>query len=68
MLAVPLPVHRGVAQAEVGAQVDDPDAALAQLGDERRGGAVGVGDDRGVDVGVAVEVELLELERHAVVG
>ena len=26
-----------------------------------------VGDDRGVDLGVAVEVELLELERHPVV-
>ena len=68
VLAVPAPVHRGVAQAEVGAQVDDANAPLAQLGHERRGRAVGVGDDRGVDVGVAVEVELLELERHPVVG
>ena len=67
VLAVPPLVHRRVAQAEVGAQVDDAHAPLAQRADQRRGGAVGVGDDRGVDVGVAVEVELLELERHPVV-
>ena len=37
-----------VAQAEVGAQVDDLHPALAQRGDDRRGRAVRVGDDRGV--------------------
>ena len=68
VLAVPAPVHRGVVQAEVGAQVDDADATLAQLGDDGRGGAVGVGDDRGVDLGVAIEIELVELERHPVMG
>ena len=66
MLVVPLGVHGGVAQAEVGAEVDDPDAALAQLRHERRGGAVRIGDDRRVDLRVAVDVELFERQRHAV--
>ena len=60
MRRVPLLVGRDVAQPEVGAEVDDPDAAVAQRRDDRRGGAVRVGDDRGVDVARAVEVELLE--------
>ena len=66
VLAVPLLVDGRVAQAEVGAQVDDLDAAAVQLGDQLRGGTVRIGDDRGVDLGVAVEVELLEHERDAV--
>ena len=40
--------------------------ALAQRGDGRRGGAVRVGDDRGVDPLEPVEVELGQLERHPV--
>lgn len=67
VLAVPAPVHGGVVQAEVGAQVDDADTALAQRGHQRRGSAMRIGDDGGVNVGVAVEVQLLELERHPVV-
>ena len=68
VLAVPLGVHVGIAQPEVGAQIDDADVALAQLRDERRRGSVGVGDDRGVDICVAIEIELLECERDPVVG
>ncbi len=65
MVAVPLLVRRQVAQAEVGRQVDHAHAPLAQAGDGRRGRVVRVGDDRGVDVAVAVEVELLHHERDA---
>ena len=57
-----------IAQAEVGAQVDDAHAPLAQLRDQRRRRTVRIGDDRRVDLGVAVEIELLERERHPVVG
>ncbi len=67
MDAIPLLVDARVAQAEIGAQVDDAHAALAQLPDERRGLSMGIGDDGGLHLGVALEVELLELERHAVV-
>ena len=69
MRDVVLLVDLQVAQPEVGAQVHHLDPALQQLGDQRRGGAVRVGDDRGVDLAVAVEieVELLEHQRHAVV-
>ena len=67
MRAVPRLVGGGIAQAEVGAQVDHPHAALTQVCDERRGRAVRVGHDGGVHFSVAVEVELLKLERHAVV-
>jgi hypothetical protein len=52
-------------QAEVRAQVDDADATLSEAGNERRGGAVGVGDDRGIDLCVPIEIELLELDRYA---
>ena len=68
MLAVPLAVHRGVVQPEVGTQIDDAHPARDQRRHELGGGAVRVGDDRRVDVGVAVEVELLEHQRHPVVG
>ena len=68
MLAVPLLVDGRVAEAEVGAQVDDPDAAAVQLGDQLRGGTVRIRDQRRVDLGVAVEVELFEHERYAVMG
>ena len=64
---IPALVGRDVAQAEVGGEVDDAHAALEQRRDGRRGAAVRVGDDRGVGLG-AIGVELLELERDAVVG
>ena len=67
VLAVPALVGRLVAQAEVGGQVDHAHAALAQLRDDGRGGAVRIGDDRGLDVAVRVDVELLEDRIHAVV-
>ena len=54
-----------VAQAEVGAEVDDADAALAQRGDGGRGRAVRPADERGVDVALRVRVPRLELQRHA---
>ena len=66
VLAVPALVGGQVAQAEVGGEVDDEDAEAAQRGDGRRGGAVRVGDDRRVDVLERVEVELGQLDRHAV--
>ena len=65
VLAVPLGVGAGVAQAEVRAQVDDLHPALVQLGDGRRAGAVRVGDDRGVDVAVAVDGEVVPRSRWA---
>jgi DisA bacterial checkpoint controller nucleotide-binding len=68
VLAVPAAVQVGVVQAEVGAQVDHPHAAGPQLRDQRRGGAVRVGDHGRVDLGVAIDVELLELHRHPVMG
>ncbi len=69
MLAVPLGVHGRVAQAEVRAQVDHPDAALVQVGHELGRRAVRVGDDRRLQpLGLAVQVERLEHQRHAVVG
>ena len=68
MLAVPALVGRPVAQAKVGGQVDDAHAALEQRGDDGRGRAVRVGDDRRVDVAVDVEVELLEDGVDAMVG
>ena len=52
-------------QAEVGGQVDDAHAALAQRGDDRRRGAVRVGDDAASTSRVAIGVVLLEHERHA---
>ena len=67
VLDVALLVDLEVAQPEVGAEVDDLDPALEQRGDDRRRRAVRVGDDRGVDVAVAVEVELLEHGGDAVV-
>ena len=63
--AVPVLVDAAVAQPEVGRQVDDADAALAQRGDGRRRDAVRPADERGVDVGLRVGVPRLELERHA---
>ena len=66
MRAVPLLVHGRVAQAEVGAQVDDPHARSTSSATTSARGAVRIGDDGRVDVAVAVEVELLEHERHAV--
>ena len=67
VLAVPQLIHLGVSQPEVGAQVDDSHAALAQRCDERCRGAVRVCHDGGVDVGVPVEIEFLEHDRHAVI-
>ena len=66
VLAVPLAVDRGIAQAEVRAQVDDPHLPLEQRRDHRRRRAVRVRDHRRVDVRMPVEVQLLEHERHAV--
>ena len=68
MRAIPLLVDGGVAQAEVGAEIDHLDPPAAQLGHQLGGGAVGVGDDRGIDVGVPIEVQLLEHHRNAMVG
>ena len=67
VLAVPALVRRQVAQAEVRRQVDDAHAALQQRRDDRRGRAMRVGDERRVDVAVAVDVELLEHGIDAVV-
>ena len=49
-------------QAEVGGEVDDLDALPAQRRDHRRGGAVRVGDDRGVDVRAVLGRRLLQHE------
>lgn len=66
VFAVPLLIDRGVVQPEVGAVIDYAHAPFTQSCHQRCGGAVRVGDDRSIDLGVAVEVELLELERHPV--
>ena len=63
---VPLLVDVHEAQAEVGRQVDHAHPALVQRGHHRRGGAVRVGDDGGVGLPVALGVELLERQGHAV--
>jgi hypothetical protein len=63
---VPVLVDLDEPQAEVGREVDDAHAALVQGRDDRGGGAVRVGDDRRVDLAVAVEIELLERHVHAV--
>jgi hypothetical protein len=63
VLAVPLLVGGQLAQPEVGREVDDADPALEQLGNDRRGGAVRVGDDGRVDVELGRRG--LEHERHA---
>src|SRR5690349_23932911 len=68
MGAVPRLVGDGVTQAEVGAEVDDPHPALAQGSREGCRLTVRIGDYGRVDRGMAVEVELLELESHAVAG
>ena len=59
--AVPVLVGLQVAQAIVGAQIDHPHPALEQLVNHGSGGRVRVGDDRRVDVGLHIEVELLEM-------
>src|SRR6202020_2346674 len=66
MLAVPLLVGRERRESEVGAEVDDANATLAQRADRRRGGSVRVGDDRRVELAVGVELQLAEDERHAI--
>ena len=69
VLPVPVLVAVQRAQAVVGAEVDHPHAPLAQGGDRRGGGRVGVGDDRRLHLGHRpVEVELLDHQRHAVAG
>jgi hypothetical protein len=67
VLDVPALVLVDVSEAEIGAEVDDLDALGAQRRHHGRRGAVRVGDDGGVRFAVAVEVELLERERHAVI-
>ena len=47
-------------EAEVGGEVDDLHALLAQRRDHRRGGAVRIGDDRGVDLGAVLGDGLLQ--------
>ena len=49
--AVPARVVGGVAQAEVGPEVDDRGAVGDQVGDDAGGRAVGEGEERGVDLG-----------------
>ena len=66
VLAVPLLVGLEVAQPEVGREVDDLRPRPRSSATTGRGGAVRVGDDRGVDVLDRVEVELGQLQRHAV--
>jgi hypothetical protein len=67
VLAIPGGVGRAIAQAKVRRQVHDAHAALAQRRDDRRRGAVGIGDDGGVDVAVTLDVELLEHRADAMV-
>ncbi len=67
MLAVPLGVHLGIAQAEVGAEIDDAHVACPQFADDLRRRTVWVRDHGGIDVRVAIEVELLQRERDPVI-
>ena len=66
VLAVPTLVGCERGEPEVGAQIDHARAAVAQTADRRRGRRVGIGDDRRVELAVGVEVELLDLQRHAI--
>ena len=49
--AVPARVVGRITQAEIGPEVDDCSAIGNEIGDELRGGAVGEGKKRGVDLG-----------------
>ena len=60
LLAVPPGVEGGVAQPEVGGQVDDAPDAAAELGHHVLGRAVGQAEEHEVEAVAAVGVVLLE--------
>ena len=68
MLAIPLLVGGEAREAEVGAQVDDACAAIAERRDGRCGGGMRVCHDGRIDGREGVDVELFNLKRHAVAG